>query len=417
MSSAPNVELRPSGTASRSFIIGKAARAVNWDGLATVFSRGEAKAMLRAAPAAFLRWFVASAPVLLPFVASRLFIIGTILLSRTIVRPGPFITHGGLRSVLVQWDGLWYLQIARHSYTFSPTEESSVAFFPLYPLLVDAISSVFRNYVDAAVITSNLCLLGAGFLLHRLVQARFQDARASRFAVTFLMFSPAGLFTTSAYPDALFLLLSLGAFAAAAERRWVLACLCGMGLSATRNVGILIIAPLVVEYLRQLRQGSIPRQERPHTLLFALIPVGLLWFMCFSYFEFGDLFATWRAAAVWGEPFQWPPLHGAVVESYFSFYEWLFLGTLVAALLVWVGGILVGIPSSHSLWAGLLIAAFVCSNPLDAVPRSLGMVFPLFLALGVGAARFRWAYEPMLAATVALLALSTMLAANGFWMR
>ncbi|MGI8777095.1 MAG: mannosyltransferase family protein [Acidimicrobiales bacterium] len=34
----------------------------------------------------------------------------------------------------VHWDSEWYLQIANHGYSYKPGRQSSVAFFPLYPL-------------------------------------------------------------------------------------------------------------------------------------------------------------------------------------------------------------------------------------------------------------------------------------------
>src|SRR5260370_37231972 len=38
----------------------------------------------------------------------------------------------------IRWDARWYETIALHGYSFSERAQSSVAFFPLYPLLMRA---------------------------------------------------------------------------------------------------------------------------------------------------------------------------------------------------------------------------------------------------------------------------------------
>src|SRR5688572_22754264 len=45
-----------------------------------------------------------------------------------------------LVGALGQWDGGWYLSIARAGYWYRPGEQSPVAFFPAYPLAIRAVS-------------------------------------------------------------------------------------------------------------------------------------------------------------------------------------------------------------------------------------------------------------------------------------
>lgn len=58
----------------------------------------------------------------------------------------------------------------------------------------------------------------------------------------------------------------------------------------------------------------------------------------------------------------------------------------------------------------------LCGNSLEAIPRYLSILFPLFIVLGVVAVRFRWSYELIFASSTVLLTICTVLSANGYWM-
>ncbi|MDQ3488331.1 MAG: hypothetical protein M3468_11435 [Acidobacteriota bacterium] len=45
-----------------------------------------------------------------------------------------------LAQIFAGWDSGWYFDIARRGYYFDPEGQSSIAFFPLYPLLMGAVA-------------------------------------------------------------------------------------------------------------------------------------------------------------------------------------------------------------------------------------------------------------------------------------
>ena len=356
--------------------------------------------------------------VLIAFITSRLLVIGVILLSKMIFIPGQFSHPGGLLSILTHWDGGWYLRIAEEGYSFTPGKPSSIGFFPLYPLLIWLLALVLQSAPLAAVVISNCCLLAAALFLNALVRLDYRDQAISCAAVMLLMFSPVSFFFSSAYSESTFLLFSIGAFLAARRGYWLVACLCGGALAATRNVGVLIAIPLFLEYVRQVwKPGSgLKPFLTPRILLFALIPLGLGLFLLFNYVKFGDPFAYVKATAVWGRYFvpPWRTLAGA--RHFPAFYLWLFGGTLAAAILAWVGAFFLKIRDSYVVWAGLLLAVYLCGNSLEAIPRYLSVLFPLFIVLGIVSVRFKWSYELIFAASTVLLTICTVLSANGYWM-
>jgi len=359
------------------------------------------------------RWVFAA------FIASRLIISAAILLSRLIMVRADWWHPGGLLSVLTQWDGdLWYLEIARNGYFYSTTQPSPMPFFPFYPILVRGMSFLFHDFRVAGVITSHLCLLAAGLCLNALINLDYRDQRVNRAAVMFLMFSPMGIFFSSTYSESTFLMLAIGSFLAARKENWLLACFLGMCLSATRQVGLLITLPLFIEYLRQTWRpgGGLRPLLHPRILLLGLVPLGLVFYMLFSYVKFQDPLAFLHAAAVWNRTLSSPWQTLSTLPTYHIFHQWLFMGALGAALALTLLGIFFRVRSSYLVFIGLLTAVYLCSATLEALPRYLSVEFPLYLILGLVAARFRWTYEPMLASSVALLILCTVLSANGYWM-
>lgn len=359
-----------------------------------------------------------TAAVLVPFLGSRVLVFAVLLLAPMVFTRGWYWHPGGLLARLTQWDSVYYLHIARHGFFYSPETRGTAGFFPFFSILVRLVAFVFHDYRLAAVIVANGCLLVAGFLLHRLVRIDFADSRVADASVTFLMFSPVSFFFSTAYSEATFVMLAIASFLAALRGRWFLAGACGMCLAATRNVGFLMAVPLGVEYLRQHwdRQRPLAAFLNPRILGLALVPMGLVLFMAYCYFKGHDALAYTHASAGWGRMLVSPLSTLQSAHTIPLFHAWLFLGALAAGIGLWVGGIFLNLRSTYLVWAALLIATYVCSNSLEAIPRYLSVVFPLFIVLGIATTRYAWSYVPALAGSVALLTLCTVLLANGYWM-
>ncbi len=357
-------------------------------------------------------------PVFLAFLSSRLLILGIVLLSQTIVLPGPFGQAPGLFRFFLQWDAGWYLDIVRDGYSFQPGQQTTMGFLPFYPIMVKLASFVVRDIAIAGILVANLSLLAAGCLLQALIRLDHQDPRVGHIAVTLLMFNPVSFFFSSAYTESTFLMLALGSFFAARNQRWLIAGLLGMCVSATRQVGLLITLPLLVEYLHQNWPSPIKVRTlfQPRILLLGFVPVGLLLFMLYGWVAFGDFFAYFHTVALWGRKFTSPAATLATLPSNPVFHQWLFLGLFLVAGFTWGAGIFMRIRPSYSIYAVLLLAICICSNTMEAMPRCLSVVFPLYIALALLTRRFEWLYEPILASSIVLLTLCTVLSANGFWM-
>lgn len=362
--------------------------------------------------------------VLIAFAASRLTIVAVMLLSRQMIARGPYavisgqMEHGGtLLDIFTQSDGVWFRMIAEHGYQ-PPAHRFAPAVFPLYPILIRIAAFVVRDFQVASLIVSNSCFIAAALLFDRLLRLDYDEA-ISRRAITFLMFSPLSFFFSSAYSESTFLLLSLAAIFAARRGKWLLACLFAACLTATRPPGVLIGLLLLTEYVVQWRQSGANFRSllHPRLLCFALIPVGLAAYLLYCHFAFGDFFKPIHAHnAGWAQHFT-PPWQTFFhpqnfTHAYVALYRILIGGGLVALAV----GVILRIRLSYWIYAAVSAGFALSWSTVDGVPRFFSVIFPLYLVLALSTERWKWSYEPILALSVALLALCSILAANAYQM-
>lgn len=160
-------------------------------------------------------------------------------------------------SVWQRFDTNWYLKIAREGYV----NAASTVYFPLYPFLVRVVSVIVGDTLFAALVVSNLALIGALALLYRLSDALF-GAPSARRAVAYWLLFPTAFFLCAAYTESLFLFLTLAAFDFARRDKWFTATLFGMLTALTRLQGGLLVVPLALLCFKfQVREVVGRRQE------------------------------------------------------------------------------------------------------------------------------------------------------------
>jgi hypothetical protein len=202
------------------------------------------------------------------------------------------------------WDGGWYLHIARSGYFYRPGHQSSVAFFPVYPLAVRWLGS-FTGMAIAALVIS----VAAGALAVQLFWTWCRDTGDPRpwGPVLALVSYPYAFFLYGfSYSDNLFLSLSIGAFLAVHRRRYRLGGLLGMVATATRPTGICLVAGLAaVAWHQEQRAGTVRPASRLSPL--ALAPGGLAAWCAYLWLRFGDplAFVHTEGAPGWGNGPGW----------------------------------------------------------------------------------------------------------------
>src|SRR3954468_1120652 len=322
-------------------------------------------------------------------------------------RPG--LTHpfsgvaDTLLSPLARWDSAWYLDIAHSGYA-----GSSSAFFPLYPVLVRgfALVSAPGALLVSAYAVSLVALVGALYLLHRLVTLEFGSRSVAGDAVLMLALFPGALWLGVPYSESLFLLLSVGAFYAARTGRWAWAGACAALASATRSAGIVLVVPLVILWWRSGR--------RPRNLAWiALAPAGIAAYSVYLALAVGDGFAYLHLQEVWFRSFAGP--FGAVPDGVVAAWDGLrqiVSGQRTHVYFTAAGGdpiavawhnvelfgfLLLGATAVFGVWRRLpraygayVVVALalplsfpVGPQPLMSLPRFLAVLFPLFMWLAL----------------------------------
>ncbi len=285
-------------------------------------------------------------------------------------------------------DALWYLHLARDGYG---SDVSEAAFFPLYPLLIRILEwGTGLPPIVVAILISNAAFLAALILLHQMLRNDIGPEPAKR-AVWLIALFPGSFFFLAPYTESLFLLLAVGSLFCARTGRWWFAGICGAALGLTRNIGILILIPLILEVFRQ-RRGLVR--------LF-LVPAGLLAWCAYCYFKWGDAFAFVRAQSHWGREPSWPwTTVWTGVEQAWQFaatppggvyiYETLAVSfACVAAVFAWIQ-----LPKSYAIliWVFLIppLTAPYPGRVLLSSLRFVSVIFPVFASWAMLSKQEHW---------------------------
>ena len=310
------------------------------------------------------------------------------------------------------WDGGWYSEIATEGY--GARAPASTAFFPLYPMLVRLGTVVGGGPALWGVLISLVATLFALYFLYGIAEKLF-DAHTARASTLALAFFPTAFFLNAVYTEALFLALTTGSVWAAYVRRdLLLAGLIGGLAAATRNLGVFLLIPLLVEWHRNRRELG----GRGLAAL-GLVPAGLAAYGAFLWLRFGDpMISARQQGDYWGRTLTSPittaqnawDAAGNGIKYLFD-PQTLFLSpsagpTLAASNalnLFFLGLFLVLLGVGFALLpVGLSVYTFVVmvlplltpspSFPLMSLPRFMVGAFPLFIVLGYLLSRSRPAF-------------------------
>jgi hypothetical protein len=347
----------------------------------------------------------------LAYVAIAAVLTGIVQLAANLSGAAPTVAARGadLLGGWCRYDCTWYLEIADKGYSYTPGKQSSVAFFPGYPLVVRAVDSVLDSPVVSAVLVTWIAGLAA-VVLFALWSAGRLEPRVAGWAVAALLVYPYGWFLFGAgYGDALFVAFVLGAFLLVERDQPVLAGLVGALAGVTRPIGIGVVAGLVLVTLE--RRGGLPRRTATTGVLARLgvpaairlrafrwrdagVLLALLGPIAWSAWladRFGDAFAYVSVQEAWDQtegPHTWFKIGfgGQLLHGSDTGYT---AGLVVQALLTVV--VLLAIPlvarRISAAYAGytaiVVVLAAVGTKDFQGMGRYLLAAFPLFALVGV----------------------------------
>jgi len=322
--------------------------------------------------------------------------VGIFLASRAVVLLAMWLAtrlvlNRSMADVTSTWDGGWYLAVAAGGYpeAVPAIGGSTLAFFPVYPLLVRAVDAVpFVTPIGAGLLVGGLAALGATVVIWLLGRQLLGADVADR-AVALLAFFPGSFVLSMVYAEGVMLLLAAGCLLALVRRRWLVAGVLAAAATATRPNAAALIGSCGWAALVAIRsRGAWRSLVAP-----ALAPLGIVTFFAYLWARTGEATA-WFAAQRAGWEERVVPL--AIVDDVQQLARDPFLDmnntvVMAGALLAVVGLVLLlrsGLPGEVVVFAVLVLALAFVSETLGPRPRFILAAFPLFYA---AAARLRGA--------------------------
>ena len=220
---------------------------------------------------------------------------------------------------LCNWDCHWYVRIAEEGYDPFPTPQASNVgnwgFFPFYPMIVAAISTVVpAPVIQIAAVTSLVATYAAGLLGWPLLGG---NMRAYALWCAFLLAGPFSVYFATFMTEPMFVLLTCCVLVALQRSNYLAAALFAALLSATRIVGVFIFFVVFLQmFLDHRRAGGTVLSFPGHLLgrpdlLFAifLAPAGLFAYVLTLHLTVGDGLAFSHVQRAFGRavapPWQW----------------------------------------------------------------------------------------------------------------
>lgn len=358
------------------------------------------------------------------FFASKALIVFVALVAPLLFRPGNFFkgraTEIGWQAYVTRWDAVWYAGIARGGYDFHADGTGSVAFFPLFPLMLRGLAACGVSLPAAGLLVSNLCFLIALWLFYRLVLSEIGRRATAQHATALLAFSPGLAWFSIGYTESLFLMLTLGLVLALRRKLFVLAVGLGVLAGLSRPNAVVLLVPLLVLIGPFLLEAWRQRSWRRLLAAFAgaVSPVvGHAIYLAYLQVAFGN----WRANHVvelkgWSAQIQFSwlvfqqkiPTVGLHLfdnpEAFWEHVSWswflVIFVTLFSLVVLWEKRARWWLAVFVVCFLGLYSSILQLGAQVYSIGRFAAQIFPFYIALALFAESRPWAQPATLAASV-----------------
>lgn len=326
--------------------------------------------------------------------------------------------------VWARWDGQWYMVIAYGGYDVT---RASVAFFPLYPLLLAAAHTLTSlPYAGAGLLVSYVCLGFGLYYLYRLARLDLDRDDTARTIITLALY-PTAFFLLAVYTESLVLFLLCASLYYARMGRWWLVVPFAYAAGLAKVTGLILASALLCEVLLgsennpQEREGKgwrsllNPRQwlsriTLPKAAAVAAAPLGVLTYSAYLTLEYGEPLRFASMQSMWrGE--------GTLLEKLWAqiSYHWHYsftaedlprLGDTLALVVMALLSMYLArrVRLSYALLTGLFAALVVVSGDLMSLNRFMVSLGPVFIGMASATRRTPRTWVAMLVAFAAVQA-------------
>lgn len=326
----------------------------------------------------------------------------------------------GFLDMWTRWDAVHFVNIAEFGYLAPEVHPEAVAFFPLFPLLIDVLGKVGIEARAAGMLITFVSSIVAANYLYLLTETDVGEGAGKR-ALLYLFLFPTAVFLVAPYTEAVFLAGAIAAFYFARQNRWYLVAIPTAVAMGARLAGIFLILGLVVEFLRQ-RDFTWDRIAKA-SLSLALGTLPLLLYGVFlsratgNFLEFKD--AQYRG---WGRMVVGPK--EAFLATWNTWNQdhpanWLFawrVEILAAAVgLFFVGWALLRREWGYATYMFATLATLMTSTWYFSIPRMLLSLFPIPILLAHYTQDNPERHQNVLLVTAPLAVLGVIVFTQGKW--
>jgi len=195
-----------------------------------------------------------------------------------------FATPSVFWDAFTRYDSGNYYQIARNGFHYTPDGRDTIAYFPVYPLLMRYVGRAFGrspgDYYLGGIVVAWAAFVVAMVTLYYLARLDLTARRSERVVLLATIF-PFAFFFGVVYTESTYLMFALLAFYAFRTRRWLAGGVCGAFCTASRVNGIFIWPALAWIAWRTVEDTT---RDRVKALVgLALVPCGIGAYSLFVY--------------------------------------------------------------------------------------------------------------------------------------
>lgn len=367
-----------------------------------------------------LRWVEAIKLV----VWSRIVYLAVAYLAASFLSTSDGSSSVGVLEMWTRWDARHFLEVAEFGYTDPRTDPHATGFFPLYPLLIRALSSTGMAPALAGMMISTVASMVAVAYLDRLAEEEL-GPDAGRRASLYLLFFPTAVFLVAPYSEALFLAGTIPAFYYARRGIWLPAGAFAAIAMGARAAGAFVIVGLALEFVRARRFRAAVSGHALAAGALALLP--LVAYSLYLARAKGDpLYFFIDQREGWGRELSGPlealrTTWGATrVDAGEGALTNFVIGWRVEIVAVVLGLGAVAWALAKKEWGyagfmGALLASLMTSSVYLSVPRMLLSMFPIALFLAGWSGVDHRRHEAVLLAFAAVAMLGTVAFTRQAW--
>lgn len=225
-----------------------------------------------------------------------------------------FQSNGSFFDSFNIWDAGWYRSIIEMGYNthynVNIDGQANWAFFPLYPMIIKLIHIVIPiNTNVLGSIVSTIFFIGLLIMSYLYIIETRKNFKEGLFFIIIMTFGVYSFYFSLLYTESLYLFLLVTSLYFLHKRNYLLVGIFGALLSATRNMGVMLVFAVAVQYLcdyfnnkKSIKSFFSDTLKNTNLILgVSLIPLGLFLYMSYLWKLVGDPMAFSNVQIAWAK--------------------------------------------------------------------------------------------------------------------